>query len=192
MPVIEPGQPAPAFSLPDQHGTIHTLAGYAGRPLVIYFYPKDDTSGCTKEACTFQETLPRFDTSKAAVLGVSVLGTDSKAKFAKKYGLSFPLLADEDHAVADRYGAWQQKSMYGRKYMGVARITYLIGRGRTRRPALGQRQAGGASGRSPGRGHGIAGLARTRMRPPAACSAGQRAEHDAERGRDRVTARAED
>jgi len=127
MPVIEPGQPAPAFSLPDQHGTVHTLAGYAGRPLVIYFYPKDDTSGCTKEACTFQETLPRFDRSKAAVLGVSVLGTDSKAKFAKKYGLSFPLLADEDHAVADRYGAWQQKSMYGRKYMGVARITYLIG-----------------------------------------------------------------
>ena len=127
MPVIEPGQPAPAFSLPDQHGTVHTLARYAGRPLVIYFYPKDDTSGCTKEACTFQETLPRFDRSKAAVLGVSVLGTDSKAKFAKKYGLSFPLLADEDHAVADRYGAWQQKSMYGRKYMGVARITYLIG-----------------------------------------------------------------
>ena len=127
MPVIEPGQPAPAFSLPDQHGTVRTLAGYAGRPLVIYFYPKDDTSGCTKEACTFQETLPRFDRSKAAVLGVSVLGTDSKAKFAKKYGLSFPLLADEDHAVADRYGAWQQKSMYGRKYMGVARITYLIG-----------------------------------------------------------------
>ena len=127
MPVIERGQPAPAFSLPDQHGTVHTLARYAGRPLVIYFYPKDDTSGCTKEACTFQETLPRFDRSKAAVLGVSVLGTDSKAKFAKKYGLSFPLLADEDHAVADRYGAWQQKSMYGRKYMGVARITYLIG-----------------------------------------------------------------
>ena len=127
MPVIEPGQPAPAFSLPDQHGTVHTLAGYAGRPLVIYFYPKDDTSGCTKEACTFQETLPRFDRSKAAVLGVSVLGTDSKAKFAKKYGLSFPLLADEDHAVSERYGAWQQKSMYGRKYMGIARITYLIG-----------------------------------------------------------------
>jgi peroxiredoxin Q/BCP len=127
MPVIEPGQKAPAFSLPDQHGTVHSLADHAGRPLVIYFYPKDDTSGCTKEACTFQETLPRFGTSKAVVLGVSVLGTDSKAKFAKKYGLSFPLLADEDHAVADRYGAWQQKSMYGRKYMGVARITYLIG-----------------------------------------------------------------
>ena len=127
MPVIEPGQPAPAFSLPDQHDTIHTLAGYAGRPLVLYFYPKDDTSGCTKEACTFQAALPDFDTRHAAVLGVSVLDSASKAKFAKKYDLSFPLLADADHAVADRYGAWQQKSMYGRKYLGVARITYLIG-----------------------------------------------------------------
>ena len=128
MPVIEPGQKAPAFSLPDQHGTIHTLASYAGRPLVIYFYPKDDTSGCTKEACTFQETLPRFETSKAAVLGVSVLGTDSKAKFAKKYGLSFPLLADEDHGVAEKYGVWQKKSLYGRSFMGNVRTTYLIDR----------------------------------------------------------------
>jgi peroxiredoxin Q/BCP len=127
MPVIEPGQKAPAFSLPDQHGSTHTLAGYAGRPVVLFFYPKDDTSGCTKEACTFQETLPRFATSKAAVLGISVLGTDSKAKFAKKYGLSFPLLADEDHAVAEKYGVWQQKSLYGRKFMGNVRTTYLIG-----------------------------------------------------------------
>jgi len=127
MPVIEPGQPAPAFSLPDQHGAVHTLADYAGRPLVLYFYPKDDTSGCTKEACTFQAALPDFDTRRAAVLGVSVLDSASKAKFASKYDLRFPLLADADHAVAERYGAWQQKSMYGRKYMGVARITYLIG-----------------------------------------------------------------
>ena len=127
MPVIEPGQKAPAFSLPDQHGTIHTLADYAGRPLVLYFYPKDDTSGCTKEACTFQAALPTFDTRRAAVLGVSVLDSASKAKFAKKYDLTFPLLADEDHAVADAYGAWQQKSLYGRKYMGIARISYLIG-----------------------------------------------------------------
>jgi peroxiredoxin Q/BCP len=126
MPLIDEGRKAPAFSLPDQHGHVHTLSAYAGRPVVLYFYPKDDTSGCTKEACTFQEALPTFDTRKAVVLGVSVLGTDSKAKFAKKYGLSFPLLADEDHAVAERYGAWQQKSMYGRKYMGIARITYLI------------------------------------------------------------------
>ena len=127
MPVIEPGQPAPGFSLPDQHGTIHTLAAYAGRPVVLYFYPKDDTSGCTKEACTFQDALPRFDTSKAAVLGVSVLNSASKAKFADKYGLKFPLLADEDHSVMEKFGVWQEKSMYGKKYMGVARTTYLIG-----------------------------------------------------------------
>jgi thioredoxin-dependent peroxiredoxin len=126
MPVIEPGQPAPAFSLPDQHGTVHSLADYAGRPVVLYFYPKDDTSGCTKEACTFQAALPKFDTAKAAVFGISILDSASKAKFARKYDLTFPLLADEDHAVADAYGAWQQKSMYGRKYLGVARITYLI------------------------------------------------------------------
>jgi peroxiredoxin Q/BCP len=127
MPVIEPGQKAPAFSLPDQEGKTHTLADYAGRPLVLYFYPKDDTSGCTKEACTFQAALPAFDTRRAAVLGVSVLDSASKAKFARKYDLTFPLLADPDHAMAERYGAWQQKSMYGRKYMGIARITYLIG-----------------------------------------------------------------
>ena len=127
MPVIEPGQKAPAFSLPDQHGQTHTLAGYAGRPVVIFFYPKDNTSGCTKEACTFEAALPKFDTSKAVVLGMSVLDSASKARFAKKHGLTFPLLADEDHAVADRYGAWQKKSLYGHKYMGIARITYLIG-----------------------------------------------------------------
>ncbi|MEO5819296.1 MAG: thioredoxin-dependent thiol peroxidase [Vicinamibacteraceae bacterium] len=127
MPVIEPGQKAPAFSLPDQQGTLRSLADYAGRPVVLFFYPKDNTSGCTKEACTFQEALPTFDTSKATVLGMSVLDSASKAKFARKYDLTFPLLADEDHAVADQYGAWQQKSLYGRKYMGVARITYLIG-----------------------------------------------------------------
>src|SRR6185295_17564890 len=127
MPVIEEGRKAPSFSLPDQHGKTHRLADYAGRPVVLYFYPKDDTPGCTKEACTFQDNLPKFDTSKTAVLGVSVLDSASKAKFAKKYDLTFPLLADEDHAVADAYGAWQQKSLYGRKYMGVARISYLIG-----------------------------------------------------------------
>lgn len=127
MPLIDPGRKAPAFSLDDQSGTTHTLAAYAGRPVVLYFYPKDDTPGCTKEACDFQASLPALAKSNAAVLGVSVLDTASKAKFATKYKLSFPLLADEDHGVADKYGAWQEKSMYGRKYMGVARITYLIG-----------------------------------------------------------------
>ena len=126
MPLIEEGKKAPAFSLKDQDGKTHSLKDYAGRPLVLYFYPKDDTPGCTTEACSFRDALPDFSKVKATVLGVSVLDTDSKAKFAKKHGLNFPLLADEDHAVADKYGAWQEKSMYGRKYMGVARITYLI------------------------------------------------------------------
>jgi peroxiredoxin Q/BCP len=125
--MIEPGKKAPAFSLPDQDGTPHSLADYAGRPVVLYFYPKDDTPGCTKESCAFQDNLPKFKKSKAAVLGMSVLNSASKAKFANKYGLTFPLLADEDHAVMEKYGVWQEKSMYGKKYMGVARTTYLIG-----------------------------------------------------------------
>jgi peroxiredoxin Q/BCP len=127
MPLIEPGKKAPAFTLPDQGGTMHTLSDYAGRPVVLYFYPKDDTPGCTKEACAFRDNLPKFAKGKAAVFGISVLDTTSKAKFAKKYDLTFPLLADEAHEVAEQYGAWQEKSMYGKKYMGVARITYLIG-----------------------------------------------------------------
>ena len=125
--MIEPGKKAPSFSLPDQQGKMHSLADYAGQPLVIYFYPKDDTPGCTTESCAFQSNLPKFKKSKAAVLGMSVLDSASKAKFAKKYDLTFPLLADEDHAVIDKYGVWQEKSMYGKKYMGVARTTYLIG-----------------------------------------------------------------
>jgi thioredoxin-dependent peroxiredoxin len=124
--MIEPGQKAPAFSLKDQDGTTHKLSDYAGRPVILYFYPKDDTPGCTAEACAFRDNLPRFKTSKAQVLGVSILDEQSKAKFAGKYGLNFPLLADADHAVADKYGAWQEKTRYGRKYMGVARTTYLI------------------------------------------------------------------
>ena len=125
--LIDPGKKAPSFSLPDQTGKTHSLADYAGQPVVIYFYPKDDTPGCTTESCAFQDNLPKFKKSKAAVLGVSVLDSKSKAKFAEKYGLKFPLLADEDHAVIDNYGAWQEKSMYGKKYMGVARTTFVIG-----------------------------------------------------------------
>ena len=125
--MIEPGKKAPPFSLPDQAARPHSLADYAGQPVVLYFYPKDDTPGCTKESCAFQDTLPKFKKSKAAVLGVSVLDSKSKARFAEKYGLTFPLLADADHAVMEKYGVWQEKSMYGKKYMGVARTTYLIG-----------------------------------------------------------------
>jgi peroxiredoxin Q/BCP len=127
MPLIEPGKKAPAFALNDQAGKTHRLSDYAGRPVILYFYPKDDTPGCTKEACAFQASLPKLKTDKVVVLGVSILDEASKAKFAKKYGLSFPLLADPDHAVAEKYGVWQEKSQYGRKYMGIARTTYLIG-----------------------------------------------------------------
>ena len=127
MPLIETGQKAPVFKLNDQHGKSHGLKDYAGRPVILYFYPKDDTPGCTKESCAFQEALPKFKSSKAAVLGVSVLDEASKARFAEKHGLTFPLLADADHEVAEKYGAWQKKTNYGRSYMGIARTTYLIG-----------------------------------------------------------------
>jgi peroxiredoxin Q/BCP len=127
MPLVDPGKKAPAFSLKDQDGKTRRLADYAGRPVVLYFYPKDDTPGCTKEACAFRDNLPRFKPSKAVVLGVSILDEASKARFAGKYDLPFPLLADPDHAVAERFGVWQKRSLYGRTYMGIARTTYLIG-----------------------------------------------------------------
>jgi peroxiredoxin Q/BCP len=127
MALIEEGKKAPAFSLKDQTGTVHKLADFAGRSVVLYFYPKDDTPGCTTESCDFRDNLVRFSASKAAVLGISILDEQSKAKFAKKYDLNFPLLADADHAVADKYGVWQKKMRYGRSYMGIVRTTYLIG-----------------------------------------------------------------
>ena len=126
MALIDPGRKAPAFKLTDQTGTTHSLADYAGRPVILYFYPKDDTPGCTKESCEFQERLPAFTAGKAAIFGVSILDEKSKAKFAKKYGLTFPLLADPDHAVAEKFGVWQKKMRYGKSYMGIVRTTYLI------------------------------------------------------------------
>jgi thioredoxin-dependent peroxiredoxin len=126
MSLIEPGRKAPAFTLTDQSGTSHRLSDYAGKPVVLYFYPKDDTPGCTKETCDFRDRLPQFKKSKAVVLGLSILDEKSKAKFAKKFDVTFPLLADADHAVAEKYGVWQEKSRYGREYMGIARTTYLI------------------------------------------------------------------
>ena len=127
MALVEPGRKAPAFALPDQDGKTHRLRDYAGRPLILYFYPKDDTPGCTREACAFRDALPDFKKGRAAVLGVSVLDAASKARFARKHRLNFPLLADPDHEVADKYGVWMEKSLYGRSYMGLGRVTYLIG-----------------------------------------------------------------
>ena len=147
MPLIEPGQKAPAFTLNDQHGKTHRLSDYAGRPVILYFYPKDDTPGCTKESCAFQDNLPKFKSSKAAVLGVSILDEASKARFADKYKLTFPLLADAEHESRRSTAPGRRRSNYGRSYMGIARTTYLIGRRRQGRETLGQRQ-----GRRPRRG----------------------------------------
>ena len=127
MPVIEPGQKAPAFSLKDQKNVTHRLTDYAGRPVVLYFYPKDDTPGCTTETCEFRDNLPKFETRDAVVLGMSILDEASKARFAAKHKVTFPLLADENHQVAEQFGVWQEKSQYGRTYMGIVRTTFLIG-----------------------------------------------------------------
>ncbi len=124
--MIEKGAPAPDFTLPsDQDGDV-TLSDLRGRRVVLYFYPKDDTSGCTAQACELRDELPRFEAGDAVVLGVSPDSVASHARFRKKHGLNFPLLADEDHRVAEAYGVWKEKSMYGRKYMGIERSTFLI------------------------------------------------------------------
>ena len=132
MPLIEPGRKAPAFSAPDQAGTVHSLKGLAGKAFVLYFYPKDDTSGCTVEACSFRDGWAKFRKAGIEVLGVSPDGPASHAKFARKFRLPFALLADVPAAgkaprLCAAYGTWQEKSMYGKKYMGVARTTYLVG-----------------------------------------------------------------
>ena len=124
MPVV--GKLAPAFTLDTDTGERLSLRDLKGKPVVLYFYPKDDTSGCTAEACEFRDAFPRFDKSKAVILGVSPDPVKSHQKFKAKYELPFTLLADTDHAVAEQYGVWKEKSMYGRKYMGVERTTFII------------------------------------------------------------------
>ncbi len=125
--MIDPGQPAPAFTLPDQDDAPRSLKDFAGKHVVLFFYPKDDTPGCTKEACGFRDAQDPLADAGAVVLGMSPDPVKSKAKFADKHGLNFPVLADEGAKVCERYGVWQEKSMYGKKYMGVVRTTYLIG-----------------------------------------------------------------
>ena len=124
--MIEVGKKAPLFTLSDQDGEKHTLKECAGKKVVLFFYPKDDTSGCTKEACGFRDELAKFKRAGAVVFGISPQGIESKAKFAAKHDLSYPILADEGSKVCAKYGVWQEKSMYGRKYMGVVRTTYLL------------------------------------------------------------------
>ena len=122
----EAGAPAPEFTLPTGSGETISLKDFRGKKVVLYFYPKDDTSGCTKEACSFNENLGRLKKKGAVVLGVSADSPLSHGKFAVKYGLSFPLLSDEEKTVVKAYGVWKQKSMYGRKYMGIERTTFII------------------------------------------------------------------
>ncbi|QDU71799.1 thioredoxin-dependent thiol peroxidase [Mucisphaera calidilacus] len=126
-PLTEVGKKARAFTMKDQAGATHKLTDYAGRWVVLYFYPKDDTPGCTKEACQFRDGLPDFTKADAVVLGVSPDDERSHAKFVAKHELNFTLLADPDASVCAKYGVWQEKSMYGKKYAGVVRTTYLIG-----------------------------------------------------------------
>jgi peroxiredoxin Q/BCP len=120
------GRPAPPFDLTDQAGKRHRLADYRGQPLVLYFYPKDSTPGCTKEACDFRDASKSLAQQGAAVLGVSPDDEASHARFAQKQSLNFPLLADTDQKACEAYGVWQEKSMYGKKFMGVVRSTFLI------------------------------------------------------------------
>jgi len=123
-----PGEPAPDFRLPADSGEDVSLAELRGRAVVLYFYPKDDTAGCTAEACAFRDLRAQFEARGAVILGVSPDGVASHRKFAGKHGLTFPLLADAGAEVCRRYGVWKEKSMYGRKYMGVERTTFLIDR----------------------------------------------------------------
>jgi peroxiredoxin Q/BCP len=120
------GKKAPSFKLEDQHGELVSLDSLKGKNVVLYFYPKDDTSGCTKEACNFRDEFPKFSNLDAVILGVSPDSVESHKKFAAKYKLPFSLLSDENKEVLEKYGVWQEKSMYGKKYMGVVRTTFIV------------------------------------------------------------------
>jgi thioredoxin-dependent peroxiredoxin len=124
---IEEGKRAPAFTLAADDGSKIRLSDLKGTPVVVYFYPKDDTPGCTKEACSFRDQSAQFEALGAMLFGISPDNVESHVKFRTKYNLNFPLLADPDHRVAEKYGAWREKNMYGKKRMGIQRSTFLIG-----------------------------------------------------------------
>ena len=124
--MLEVGTKAPAFSLPDQNGTVHTLEEYKGKKVVLYFYPKDNTSGCSKQACGFAEIYPQFTEKGAVVIGISKDSVASHKKFEEKFGLPFTLLSDTELAAVQAYDVWKEKTMCGKTSMGVVRTTYLI------------------------------------------------------------------
>ena len=126
--MLQVGSAAPHFELPGPDGRLISLGAFAGRKVVVYFYPKDDTSGCTREAREFNALKSEFAAADAEIIGISPDGVASKAKFARKYGLDLALAADETKTALNAYGVWAEKSMFGRKYMGVERATFLIGR----------------------------------------------------------------
>ena len=124
--MLEVGKKAPAFNLPDQDGKKHRLSDYAGKWVLVYFYPKDNTSGCTKEACAIRDDWPEFKKVGAVVLGVSKDSVKSHRNFADKHSLPFTLLSDESTKMIEKYGAWRKKKMAGREYMGIVRMSYLV------------------------------------------------------------------
>ncbi|MBQ1347370.1 MAG: peroxiredoxin [Erysipelotrichaceae bacterium] len=124
--MLEVGTKAPGFTLPDQNGRMHSLKDYEGKKVILYFYPKDMTSGCSKQACRFAELYPQFRDKDAVILGVSKDSVASHKKFEEKFGLPFTILSDTKQEVIQAYDVLKEKSMYGRKYMGVVRSTYLI------------------------------------------------------------------
>jgi peroxiredoxin Q/BCP len=126
MSILQEGVPAPAISSKDQDGRAVTLEEYRGRKVVLYFYPKDDTPGCTKEACAFRDNFPKFNSAGVEVLGVSIDDESKHKKFSEKYQLPFRLVADPDKQIVEAYGVWGLKKFMGREYMGTSRVTYLI------------------------------------------------------------------
>jgi len=126
MAQLKPGDKAPSFSLSDQHGKTVTLSGFKGRKVLIYFYPKANTSGCTKQSCNVRDAMPRLGKLGVDAIGISPDKPAAQLKFDEKFSLGFPLLADTEHAVAEAFGVWAEKSMYGRKYFGIVRSSFLV------------------------------------------------------------------
>ena len=126
MPKLKVGARAPAFTLTDQRGKKVKLSDFKGKRVVVYFYPRADTPGCTTQSCSLRDAMPDFKRLKSVVIGISPDAPDKQKRFDEKYKLGFPLLADEDHAVAQKWGTWGQKTLYGRKFMGILRSAFVI------------------------------------------------------------------